>query len=455
MQRRQGIFARVRANALTRSVLLVGTVTILVKGTAAVKDIFLAGVFGRGSELEVFLIALLLPAALASIIGEAFAPAITTPLTKLLHKDGAGRRESRAFLGAITSFAVAVLLMVSILLWLASPWLVPVLASGFDDEMREMAVWAMRLLILSILFTGIAGLWTAVLAVTGRLGIAAATPVAGPVVMLGFLIVQQTDATTATLIKATVVGAAVQVMVAGWAIWRAGLLSWPSVARLTGSVKRVLSQYGFVIAGSSIMALTLIVDMAMAAMLGPGNVAALSFGGKAVILVVSVAIAALGIIILPHFARVMSSSAQQSDRLASLHRQVCWSSAWIFLFGGLAAALLVVVAEPLIALLLERGEFGAEDTVVVVAVHKMYALQIPCALMTLIITRALSALQANQILTVAAIMNVIVNVILNYVFSRTMGVSGIALSTACVTVLSAAFCYVSLRQLVYREIRTS
>ena len=95
MQAGEGLFARVCAHSLTRPVLLVGTVTVMVKGIAAAKDIALAGIFGRGDELEVFLIALLLPATLASIIADAFALAIATPLTRLLRTDGVQRREAR------------------------------------------------------------------------------------------------------------------------------------------------------------------------------------------------------------------------------------------------------------------------------------------------------------------------------------------------------------------------
>ena len=451
LQAGEGLFARVRAHALARSVLLVGAVTVLVKGASAVKDIALAGIFGRGDELEVFLIALLLPAALATIIAEAFAPAITTPLTRILRTDGVERHQARAFLGAMTSFAIGLLLVVSVLLWVAAPLLVPVLASGFSPVKQEMTVWALRLLLLTIGVTGLAGLWTAVLAVKGRLGIASATPAVGPVVMLIYLFVYQTDATTATLVEATIIGALVQALVTGWAVWRVALLSLPGFSALTGNVRQVLSQYGYVVAGSSVMALTVIVDMSMAAMLGPGNVAALSFGGKAPALVMSIAISALGIIVLPHFARVVSSSEPREVSLASLLRQVRWSARWIFALGTFAAVLLMVIADPLITLLLERGNFTGEDTVIVVSVHRMYALQIPFSLMTLIFIRALSAIHANHILTMAAVMNVIVNVILNYIFSRYMGVSGLALSTACVAAMASAFCYFSLRRLVVRE----
>ncbi len=450
-----GLFARVRAHSLTRPVLLVGTVSVLVKGTSAAKDIALAGIFGRGDELEVFLIALLLPATLASIIADAFALAITTPLTRLLRTDGEQRREARAFLGAMTSFAIGVLLVVSLVLWVAAPLLVPVLASGFSPATQSLTIWAMRLLVLTIGVTGLAGLWTAILAVSGRLGMASAAPVAGPIVMLIFLFIYQTDATTTNLVQAAIVGASVQAVVTAWAVWRAGLLNWPRLVRKADDLRQVLSQYGYVVSASSVMALTVIVDMSMAAMLGPGNVAALSFGGKATAFVLSTAIAALGIIILPHFARVVSSSETREVSMASLLRQVRWSLLRIFALGSLAAVLLIVAAKPLIVLLLERGNFTGGDTVIVVSVHQMFALQIPFLLMNLIITRALSAVHANQVLAVAAVLNVIVNVILNFVFSRYMGVSGLALSTSCVAALSCGFCYLSLRNFVNREVDVS
>jgi putative peptidoglycan lipid II flippase len=89
-----------------------------------------------------------------------------------------------------------------------------------------------------------------------------------------------------------------------------------------------------------------------------------------------------------------------------------------------------------VRLVFQRGAFQAEDTLLVARIQQMYLLQVPFFVLGILGVRMLVALSKNHLLTIMAVVNLIVNVVGNLVFMRWFGVSGIALSTSVVYMVS-------------------
>ena len=98
--------------------------------------------------------------------------------------------------------------------------------------------------------------------------------------------------------------------------------------------------------------------------------------------------------------------------------------------------LLFVFSEPIIKLLFERGAFTAQDTTLVAKTQAFYVLQLPFYMLGILGVRLISSMAKNEILLKIAIINLLINIVLNYMFIQWMGVSGIALSTFIVYVIS-------------------
>ena len=92
----------------------------------------------------------------------------------------------------------------------------------------------------------------------------------------------------------------------------------------------------------------------------------------------------------------------------------------------------MALSEPLVRLLFERGAFTGEDTRIVAFVQIFSLLQIPFYLLGIIYVRAISALQRNTLLMWGSAISLILNVVMNLILMRYIGVAGIALSTAIV-----------------------
>jgi len=115
----------------------------------------------------------------------------------------------------------------------------------------------------------------------------------------------------------------------------------------------------------------------------------------------------------------------------------------LLIIGGIALGLTIIVwgfSDWLVAQLFERGAFTAVDTAHVAEVQKYYSLQLTFQFIGVLLVRMLSALGKNHVLFVVGIFNFFVNILLNWIFMKTLGVAGIALATSVVLFISSLLC---------------
>ncbi|MFQ5729281.1 MAG: murein biosynthesis integral membrane protein MurJ, partial [Waddliaceae bacterium] len=204
--------------------------------------------------------------------------------------------------------------------------------------------------------------------------------------------------------------------------------------------RKIIYQYMPMIVGSLLMGSTTFIDQAMAAMIGPGSVSALGYGNKGVLFIVGISSIGLSTVILPHFSKQVAMNDWKKVR----HTLLAYSRV-ILVVTAPFTLVLIYFSEPIVTMVFERGAFTNTDTQLVGQVQAFYFPQIPFYILGILGVRLLSAIGKNQILMVIGAINLIVNVIGNYIFMQYWGLAGIALSTSIVYALSMFLVFMSLR----------
>ena len=93
----------------------------------------------------------------------------------------------------------------------------------------------------------------------------------------------------------------------------------------------------------------------------------------------------------------------------------------------------------------ERGQFTGAATGLVATVQRYSLLQIPAALVMALVLRLISSMRLNYLLPRAAVLSVALNLVLDVLLMRWMGIAGIALSTTLVQVAALAYLWLRLR----------
>jgi putative peptidoglycan lipid II flippase len=244
-----------------------------------------------------------------------------------------------------------------------------------------------------------------------------------------------------------------QIVVLGWALKRRGIEVLPRWYGWTPEMKRVVGQYLPVVGAATMWCSTYLIDQAMASLLPPGSVAALNYGNKLVALVLTAGTMALGTAVLPYFSKMVASA----DWRGLKHTLMTYSRL-ILLVTIPATAVGIWLSTPLVRLCFQRGRFTADDVQVVSSIQSMYLLQVPFYTLGILLVRMISSLQANRFLLLNTVVGLTVNIVLDYVLMRVMGVAGIALARSLVYVASctvlAIVLYRKLKTIEDREIRS-
>jgi putative peptidoglycan lipid II flippase len=399
----------------------VGGWTTVAKVAGAVKLIFAARLFGAGDAMDAYLIAFLLPSFFIDMFAGPLDSALIPTLIEVREKRGKEAAEQlyRATLGA----AGAGLLIAAAVVAAASALLLPLVASSFPPAKLAYTQRLLLLMIAVVPLSGLASTWRAVLNSEHQFAYSAAVPAVTPLVSIVALVTAGKQYSVLALAVATLTGGTLEAILAGAGVKRLGYAIVPRWAGISPAMRQVATQYAPLVAITLVMTGSALVDQSLAARLGSGSVAALSYGTRLLGVLVVIGPTAMGTAVLPH----ISAIAVQAEP-ATLRR--IFRSYALFV---LAVILPVTVAfiyfsEPIIRVLFQKGAFDAATTHLVSTVQRAALLQLPIAVLLALEIRLSSARKANRLLYRVAALSLVLTIVLDLLFMRWWGVVGIALA---------------------------
>ena len=426
-------WSRWRGASVNRSILgaavTIGALSVGVRVVAALKEIIVAKTFGTSDALDAFLVAFLLPFFAINVISGSFNVALIPTFVRVRDRDG--HPAAQRLLASMLWCSLAILIGVTALLGLSASSVLPLIASSFSPAKIELSRRLFYLLLPTLLICGLSTTWSAVLNAGQKFAWAAITPILTPLVTIVVLLVVGPGWGIYPVVFAALIGFSAEALMLGLGMKRLRFSLLPRWHGFDQPVKEVLGQYAPVAAGAILMSGSLVVNQSMAAMLGTGNVAALNYGTKVVSFILGVGSLALGTAVLPYFSRMVAA---QDWRGA---RHTLRTFVRLLMLASLpATAALVVGSESLTRVLFQRGHFTSEDTGLVAPIAACYALQIPFYLAGQVGVRLLIAMGKSRTVMMICAVNLIANVSANWMFMKAMGVTGIALATSLVYLLS-------------------
>jgi putative peptidoglycan lipid II flippase len=236
------------------------------------------------------------------------------------------------------------------------------------------------------------------------------------------------------LVYATVGGSLLHAGLVAGMMERSGYsfrLRWHGTTEATREVAR---QYGPVLLSAVVASGGLLVDQSMAAMLPAGSVSALVYGNRFVSVAIALLAGAVSTAVTPYFSRMIALR----DWAGCRHTVRTWVRLTALVSLPIAV-LLIAGSRPVVCIGFQHGAFGPRDTQVVAAVMAMYAIQIPFFVASRVFYRFIVAMRRTDLALYCGMLNLILDIVLNLVLMRRMGVAGIALATSLWTVSTFLF----------------
>ena len=342
-----------------------------------------------------------------------------------------GREAAQRLLSGVTVWSLILLALTTVLVLGSARLYLPLIASGFNE--KKLALTFQLLLFVSpiIVLSGVANIWGAVLNAGERFALVALAPIITPAITVIVMFIRNS---IFALPVGMVIGAAFEMIVLGVALKLRGISLRPKWHGLNSDLRLVGQQFGPRVGASILRSGSVVIDRSLAATLPAGSVAALNYGNRVVITLLSVVGAALGAAITPYYSKMVANR-----DWAGVQRTLRRYLLLLFLVSIPVVIILFVLAVPIVQAVFQRGSFRARDTNLVAQIQALYALQMPFYLGNILLSRLLSSLFASRVTMWAAAVNLAINVVLDVLFIKMMGVPGIALATSCASLFTFGF----------------
>ncbi|MBI2735990.1 MAG: murein biosynthesis integral membrane protein MurJ [Rhodospirillales bacterium] len=422
--------------SLGRAVATVGGFTLLSRLVGFARDVVLSAVLGSGAMADAFFVAFKLPNLFRRLFAEGAFSAAFVPLFARELQDH-GRAEALAFARQAHAALLLVLVPFSIVLMVAMPWVLAVLAPGMRDDTFAMAVEFGRIAFPYLLFISLASLYGGVLNSIDRFAHVAATPILLNLALIGAVL------GLTPVLPNSGYAASIGVAIGGLLQWL-----WLLIAcarddvsmtlvrpRWTARVARLVKLATPVAIGGGAQQISTMLDVVWASLLPVGTISALFYADRIAQLPLGVVGIAIGTALLPLLARQLRAG-QTESAMANQNRAIEFG----LLLSLPAAVALWLLSDPIIRVLFERGRFGPDDTLRTASALAAYVVGLPAFVLVKALTPGFFAREDTRTPLYIAIVAIVVNVILNvfFLYGTSLAQVGIALATSLSGWLNAA-----------------
>lgn len=413
--------------SLFRSIATVGGFTMLSRVTGLMREMMIAHFMGAGAVADAFFVAFRFPNLFRSLFAEGAFNAAFIPL--FTGKLGESEEEARHFAERALSVMALVLGVFVALVELAMPWAIYVLAPGFAEIEGKLtlAVELSRICFPYLLFISLTSLQAGVLNSLGRFAAAAGTPVLLNVVaMAGLWALAPVTATPGhALAWGTFAAGVVQFTWLVFSVRKAGMPLRLVRPRLTPEVKLLGRRIVPGAVGAGVYQVNLVINTMIASTVANGAVSYLNYADRVNQLPLGVVGIAIGTALLPLLSRQLRAGELEAAR-DSQNRAMEFA----LLLTLPAAAALMVLAEPVIRVLFQRGSFGPAETTATAAALVAFAIGLPAYVLVKVLTPAFFAREDTRTPVQVAGATMVLNIVLNLALVGPLAHVGMALSTA-------------------------
>ena len=411
-----------------------------------VREMVAAYYFGAAGKINAFTIAFQLPNLVRALVADAALSSAFVPVFSELLEHGDRKRAWRVASSVFWLMLLGLGALTALFMLAA-----PLLMRPFGPVDLDLSVTLSRILFPIVALLGISGVVVGILNSYDHFSVPALTPVAWNLAIIAGLAIgvpqaNGEDAKLYVYAASILVGTVIQVLLPfPWLRGRDDRLRL-AIDIHDPAVARVFKLMLPVTLGLGLINVNAVIDTIFASRLLDPNLAptAIDKAFRVYMLPQGMFSVAIATVLFPSLSRL----AARADLEGFRHTVALGLRQIAFLLLP-ASAVSLVLAEPIVRLLYERGAFTPDQTTVVAGAVAAFSVGLAFNGAMLLLTRAFFSLQSNWVPTAIAVGTLGLNIAFNLVFYR-LGIWGIPLATSVVNVFGTAALLVMLRRRVGR-----
>lgn len=406
---------------IVKSTSLLSLITIFSLGFGFLKEIVIANYFGAGEQVDAFLVAAIIPLSapriLTAVIGVCFIPAYIE--TRKTNPEQAQNLLNFSLISIIIFF----LACAAVFYW-QTPGIISMLAPGLDEQSSTLATSLLEVMLPILLFFGLFRLSASLLNAHRSFAAPGLAVMIAPLCIIISVISFQTRLGVLSWALALTIGHALQAALLMAIIIGTGIRFRFRLNLRDPSISAFLANAFPLMCAMGVNMLIVAIDRAMASKLAEGSISALGYADKIFQLPLQVFILSIVTVMFP-YASLQFLEKNKKDFKKTIQLTILMAA---FVLLPITAGL-IVMAQPLVSVLFQRGAFDSLDTIVTSKALIGYASGFFFVALYYILQRIFIVIRKTLFLVGLAVVNVSLKFLLNLMFMKAFGVMGIAIAT--------------------------
>lgn len=401
------------------------------------RELALSYYFGASFVTDAYLISTSIPLVIFSLVGvginSAFIPIFTT-ISEQESKERAFTFTSRLLLSLfiMCTFSYFIILVFT-------PQIVKIFASGFSGDILKLTVKYTRISALIIYFVIITNLFTALLQVNNKFYIASIIGIPFNVTyVIGIYIAYLKGNVYLPIV--TVIAYLIQALMLVYPVYKLGYKFKCSIGIKDKYLKQMIIIAFPAIIGSSLEQVNYLVDKTVASRIGiEGGITLLNYSSKLNLAISGILISSLLVVFFPKVSKLVA----KDDRI-TLKNEILNSINFTIIASVPISILILILRYEIISFLFKRGNFNESNTIITAKCLLYYSIAFTFIGLREISNGVFYALKNTRTPVINAVIGVSLNIFLNLILSKYLGLSGIALATAISIIFTVILLFFSL-----------
>ena len=421
--------------SLSRSFTAVFSLTLVSRILGLARDVAIASVFPVGLQSDAFFTAFKIPNTLRRLTAEgAMSQAFVPVYNSMRSKQG---EEAAAHLRDLVASWLALVLMAIALLGVAfAPWLIEILAPGFEKVQgkQEVASELLRITFPYIALLSMAAFGGAVLNSFGKFAAYAFIPALLNISLIfsAIVLAPYFERPIDALAWAVIGGGVLQLLWQSVAMVRYGQFPRPVRLRLSPELVRICKLTGQGVLGVSAAQLSIFISLIFASFLDQGSVTWLYFADRLMEMPVGLIGAALGIVALPTLSRQFAASDARAYSAT-----IDWNLRMALVMGIPATAGLAMLALPLAATIFQHGSYTPNDSYQTSKAIIAYSIGTPALISVKVLAAAFFSRQDMLTPVKISVFSMLLIIALNFALAPVLQHAGLALALSLGALVNA------------------
>ena len=403
-----------------------------------VREMVLASSYGASMYSDAYLVSMNIPLVILNIIGMALST-ILIPMYCEINKNH-GDKQALKFINNIINIVIVICIILSIIGIIFTEPIVKLFAIGFKGNTFKVAVDFTRVLLISMTFTALSYIMTAYLQIKNNFTIPGLISVPKNIIIIISIIIS-VKYNPYIMIWGTLIGILSELLFQLPFAIKENYKYEFYINIKDDFIKKSILLSIPVLIGVSVNQINTMVDRTLASTLTEGSISALNYANKLTGFVWTLFITSISSVIYPMLSKLVTED--NKEEFKQFIKKSVNSIIILVLPISIGA---IVLANPIVKLLFQRGAFDSNATNMTAIALAMYSIGMLGSGLRELLGKVFYSLKDTKTPMINGMISMVINILLNLILIKYLKIVGLAISTSIAFIICAIMLFISLNK---------